>query len=115
MRHHRGSPAYQWSSAHARSILEELRSNPDRKRIEVDEIAREIQAKLVEQPSSHGAVVGAKAALEVGLPIKEIEASSDQWQRIWGLWARYALINQQTYESESALQTIPWPGAQQPG
>ncbi len=89
-------------------VKEALGSNPDRSAKDIEKLAREIHSKLLDQPNSHAAIVGAKVALETGLPVQEISAANDQWQRIWNLWTRYSLLNQQIYESSMASQMIQW-------
>ncbi len=92
-------------------IREALSCNPDRKPDDVEALAIEVLSSLVDQPSSHAAAVGAKLALKIGLPVKEMRADDEQWQRVWTLAARYALLQQQVYESEQACQMFAWPGA----
>lgn len=93
-------------------IREALSSNPDRKPAEVESLAAEVLSTLVDQPSSHAAAIGAQLGLKIGLPVKEMRADEDQWERVWSLWSQYFLMTQQVYESESALQVVPWPGMQ---
>ncbi len=47
-------------------------------------------------------------ALQVGLPVSELEIQSDWWQEIWAIWARYFALGPidglKIYESEQASQ-----------
>lgn len=89
-------------------IKDALTANPDRTEQQIESLASEVHARLVERPHSHAAVVGAKAAREAGLPVREIDASDELWQNAWNLWTRYFQLGQQAYESASASQIIPW-------
>ena len=79
-----------------------LRNRPDLSPCERAELADRLEERLIEMPQSHGAIISATDALELKLPVKQLEPSDAQWQRIWQLWTRYAwkLGQGQLYESE---------------
>jgi len=85
-----------------------LSANPDRSEADVDRLAADVHQSLVERPHSHAAVVGAKEARAVGLPVQDIAASDPLWQHAWSLWTRYFHLGQMAYESGTASQLIPW-------
>jgi hypothetical protein len=99
-------------SALARSadlVEEALRSNPDRIEKEVKELKARLKAPLIEAKQSHAAIFGAKDAAKAGLPVIEVDPSSDQWKMIWRLWAKYyALMPVRVYEGERASKMIEW-------
>ena len=97
-------------SALARStdlVKEALASNTDRDDAEVDQIAAALQERLIDLPRDHGAVFGAGAAHEVGLPVMDADPQGDQWRIVWQLWTKYFALDADVYEGRLASQVIP--------
>jgi hypothetical protein len=90
-------------------IREALGSVPGRDEKEINEMCEGLSRSLVQAPTEHGAVLGAKAAKELGLPIQIVDPRSDQWQLVWRLWTKYFDIFQRAYEGELSSKFIPWP------
>lgn len=94
----------------ARNVLEHagtqlrlaLRNRPDLPANKLQELAKRLEARLIEEPQSHGAIVSAADATELGLPVERLAPLDPQWQRIWQLWTRYTLKlgAGQLYENE---------------
>ena len=94
----------------ARNVLEHagtqlrlaLRNRPDLPGDQLQELAKRLEARLIEEPQSHGAIISATDAAELGLPVQRLAPSEPQWQRIWRLWMRYTLKlgTGQLYENE---------------
>jgi len=99
-------------SALARSddvMREALKSNPDREAEEVEALCRALHDPLIENPKSHGAILGEIDAEALGLPITMADPRSDLWQLIWRLWIKYWSSNMRTFEGLSASKIIgPW-------
>ena len=51
--------------------------------------ATNLQAPLIDDPSSHSAVISVNAARQFGLPAEAADPSSESWSLIWSLWTRY--------------------------
>lgn len=83
-------------------------SNPDRSEDDIDELLKQITEPFVNEPSSHGAVVGASEARHAGLPVHELQPTDAHWQSVWNLWTRYFVLGPldrvQVYENEVASQ-----------
>jgi hypothetical protein len=97
-------------SALARStdlVKEALSSNPDRKDEDVERIAAGLQEILIDLPREHGAVFGAADAEKAGLPVRNADLGSEQWQIIWRLWAKYFSLRSYVYEGRLASQVTP--------
>lgn len=79
-----------------------LRNRPDLSPEMRLEMVERLEARLIEEPQSHTAIISATDAAELGLPVERLAPPDPQWQRIWRLWTRYATkIRQgQLYESE---------------
>jgi hypothetical protein len=100
----------------ARSALERtsqlarlaLGSNPDRSEGQIDALADKVRKPFVNEPSYHGAVIGAVEASKAGLPIRELGQTDPHWVQIWNLWTRYFVLGEinalQVYEGEYASQ-----------
>lgn len=100
----------------ARSALERIAdiarqavaSNDNRSPAEVDALCSKIQAPLIDNPKMHGAVVGAREALDAGLPVERLNMDDKQWVTIQELWARYFALGpidrMQAYEGTKASQ-----------
>lgn len=61
------------SCAHGRSLSE------------VEKLTETLQAPLIDEPASHGTVVSAAQAADLGLPVESVDVQSDQWHLIWAL------------------------------
>ena len=86
-----------------------LASNPDRCPEEVQELVEQLKKPFITDPKVHGAMFGAKEAVEAGLPVLEPDSSGKQWQMIWRLWTKYfGLLKGRTliYESRTASQVL---------
>ena len=85
-----------------------VESNDNRSPDEVDALCNRIQAPLIDTPKMHGAVVGAREALDAGLPVKRLNMDNEQWVAIQELWARYFALGpvdrMQAYEGTKASQ-----------
>ena len=94
----------------ARNVLEHagtqlrvaLRNRPDLATEELQELAKRLEARLIDEPQSHSAIVSAADAAGLGLPVQRLGPFDPQWQRIWQLWTRYTLKlgAGQLYENE---------------
>lgn len=56
---------------------------------QVEELTTILKAPLIEEPTSHSAVIDARAAAGFGLPVESFDPTSQRWSHIWGLWTRY--------------------------
>jgi hypothetical protein len=90
-------------------LKEALQSNPDRKPQQVSDLQEKLRQPLIEIPQSHRAIFGVKEAAAVGLPVRAVASSDDQWKAIWRLWTKYVTLNMRVYESALASQTFAWP------
>jgi membrane-bound ClpP family serine protease len=88
-------------------VKEALASNPDRDPGEVEQVAAALKEKLIDLPHDHGAVFGAADAAQVGLPVVEVDPTSEQWQILWRLWTKYFALDGYVYEGRLASQTEP--------
>lgn len=88
-------------------LREALAANPDRTPDEVEKLFKTLSDRLITLPKSHSAVFGASDARLAGLPVTELDPTSDRWQEIWRLWSRYAVLgNVAVYEGERASQVL---------
>lgn len=77
---------------------------------DIETLAEKLEDRLVNEPQSHGAIVSAQDADELGLPVTELPPSDPQWQSIWRLWAKYFILRpQRVYEGERASQVFGLP------
>lgn len=95
-------------------LAEALRSNPDRKEAEVQKLATKLKEPLISMPKSHAALFGVNDALNVGLPVKEIDMKSEQWQILWRLWTKYWVLSvnspqKRVYEGRRVSWVLNWP------
>jgi Serine dehydrogenase proteinase len=92
-------------------LLEEaLRSNPDRTLARVASLKKKLRVPLIQRPKTHAAIFNVWDAQKAGLPAEAVDPSSDQWQRIWRLWAKYfAMGPPRVYEGVKASIILPWP------
>jgi Serine dehydrogenase proteinase len=70
-------------------VREALACVPQRTPEEVESLAGNLQAPLIDDPSSHSAVIPVNAARQFGLPAEAADPSSESWSLIWSLWTRY--------------------------
>jgi hypothetical protein len=70
-------------------VREALSSQESRTDEQVDSLAVALQAPLIDDPTSHSAVIPVSAARKFGLPAIEAEVQSEEWALIWSLWTRY--------------------------
>lgn len=71
-------------------------------------LAKGLRRPLIAASKSHAAVFGAADALAAGLPVQELDYSSDQWQLIWRLYMKYRTIPANgIYEGLYASQVLP--------
>lgn len=81
-------------------LRQALASSRERDASEVNVLAERLATALVTEPRSHGAVVSASDAHELGLPIVELDPDSTHWQMIWEIRAQYqAVPHSQIFES----------------
>jgi hypothetical protein len=55
----------------------------------VEQLALALQQPLIEEPTSHSAVISCDAANKFGLPAEAAVPDSEEWALIWSLWTRY--------------------------
>lgn len=81
---------------------------------QVSELAQKLQAPLIDDPPSHRAVISASDAVDLGLPVREMSSTDPQWQAIWRLWAKYAVLDAfMINEGQSASRIIRRPAPSQ--
>lgn len=91
-------------------LQEALSSNPDRSAAEVAELKRKLRVPLIQRPKTHAAIFNVADANKAGLPAIAVDPGSEQWQRIWRLWAKYfAMGPPRVYEGVKASIILPWP------
>jgi hypothetical protein len=87
-----------------------IESNPRRSEKGVEALVDAVADRLITDPRTHSAVIGAAEARSVGLPVKELEPWCDWWQEIWTIWTRYFALtvdDKLIYEGETASQVYP--------
>ena len=73
----------------------------------VKRMADDLRGPLLEDSPSHGAVISAKDAKRLGLPVEELNPTDTQWKTVWRLWAKYvALGYDYVYEGQSASHIL---------
>lgn len=93
--------------AHSGSLLERaLACHPGRSPEEIRDLVQKLRKPLIDEPQDHAATISAERAQGFGLCVKELTASSEQWNKIWHLWVRYnaGLPTSRIYESERTSQ-----------
>ena len=70
-------------------VREALASHGHRTDEDVTQLAKALQAPLIDDSSSHSAVLPVHVAAQFGLPAVPADPSSEQWRLIWSLWTRY--------------------------
>jgi hypothetical protein len=89
-------------------VREALSSHPGRSDEDVTRIAQALKEKLVDLPRNHGAVFNAADARAAGLPVDDVDPTSEQWRIVWQLWTKYfQLMPASIYEGRLASQVIP--------
>ena len=84
-------------------LKEALACASDRPADTVASLAKVLHGPLIADPQSHGTVISAKAASKLGLPVKELGPDDAQWQLIWRMWTKYAVLNAaRIYEGQVA-------------
>lgn len=53
----------------------------------VEALRGQLKEKLIDEPTTHMAVLGAAAASSLGLPVEPAQTSSREWSLLWALWA----------------------------
>ncbi|PID54232.1 MAG: hypothetical protein CSA58_04295 [Micrococcales bacterium] len=98
-------------------VEEALSAATERNCKTVKKLARALQEPLIDEPTSHSAVIGCDAAKSLGLPAVSAKPDSEEWALIWALWTRYDAIGAfpaglvTGYEGDKASQIIrPTPG-----
>lgn len=87
-----------------------IASNPRRSDKDVADLVEAVAERLITDPRTHSAVIGAAEARNVGLPVNELKPCSEWWQEIWTIWTRYFALNvddKLIYEGETASQVSP--------
>lgn len=90
---------------------EALRSNPDRNAQQVTKLTKTLKKPLIDTPQSHSAILGAKQATAIGLPVIEADPASAQWSAIWRLWVKSFALGSRVYEGAKSSQIMPWASA----
>ena len=90
--------------ARAGDQLREALACASRTEEQVKKMAKNLHAPLIDDMQSHRASISAQSALELGLPVQKADPTKDrQWQAIWRLWAKYAVLNPaRVYEGRHA-------------
>lgn len=78
----------------------------------VEDLATALQQPLIDEPTSHSAVISCEAATSFGLPALPADPDSDEWAIVWSLWTRYFHLGAfpvgpvAVYEGDRASQII---------
>ncbi|MFP5281841.1 MAG: SDH family Clp fold serine proteinase [Actinomycetes bacterium] len=94
-------------------VREALGCHRGRSTLEVKQLARKLQAPLIDDPASHSAVIPVEAARGFGLPAVAADPHSAEWSLIWALWTRYFTLGcfpagqVAIYEGRRASHVIP--------
>ncbi len=84
-------------------LVEAIACLPGRTREQAKAIAGELRTPLIGDPNDHGASISAERAIELELPVVNMDPSSEQWRMLWRLWARYFEMGDvEVYEGERA-------------
>ena len=69
----------------------------------IEKLAQSLNGPLIKTPQSHGTVVSAKDAKDLGLPVTELSGDSNQWRSIWRMWTKYIALNpNRIFEGQTA-------------
>jgi len=95
------------------SLMREALTCSGRSAKECATLEKSLKKPLIDEAHYHGATIGPEAAQAIGLPVEIAQTSSDEWQLIWALWARYFTLGVwprseavPVYESNSASQVL---------
>lgn len=70
-------------------VREALVSQGNRTAEELESLAQTLRAPLIDDPTSHSAVIPVTAAQKFGLPAVAAGPPSEDWAVVWSLWCRY--------------------------
>lgn len=93
-------------------VREALAASTGRTNEDVEALAVALQEPLIEEPTSHSAVISCDAAKKFGLPAQPADPASETWAIIWSLWTRYFNLGAfpvgsvAVYEGDRASQII---------
>ena len=91
-------------------LKEALASVSDRSEADVNALAAKLHDRLVGATQVHGAAISADVAIDLGLPVEKADPASQQWQAVWQMWTKYAVLNAaRVYEGQNASFVIPRP------
>ena len=93
-------------------VREALAAATGRTEADVEALAAALQEPLIEEPTSHSAVISCDAAGRFGLPAVAADPASETWAVTWSLWTRYFNLGAfpvgpvAVYEGDKASQII---------
>jgi len=93
-------------------VKEALTATTGRNAEDVEALAIALQQPLIDEPTSHSAVISCDAAKRFGLPAEPADPDSQEWAIIWSLWTRYFTLGAfpvgsvAVYEGDRASQII---------
>ncbi len=93
-------------------VREALSAATGRTPAEVDQLANALKEPLIDEPTSHSAVISCDAAASFGLPAAAADPESEEWSIIWSLWTRYFALGTfpvgpvAVYEGNRASQVL---------
>lgn len=93
-------------------VKEGLSAATGRSARDVTRLAKALQQPLIDEPTSHSAVISCDAAKKFGLPAEPSDPDSEEWALIWSLWTRYFNLGVwpvgpvAVYEGDRASQII---------
>ena len=73
-------------------VKEALACCGGRSQEEVDKLAGALHAPLIDEPTSHSAVLNSIDAARLGLPAVAADPDSLTWKLLWSLWTRYFVM-----------------------
>lgn len=94
----------------ADQLGEALASQPGRSADDIRALTRDLREPLIEVPQSHSAIISARYAADLGLPVRRIDPRDPHWQAIWRIWTKYVAIGPMetisVYEGQNASQVF---------
>lgn len=93
-------------------VKEALAAATGRTPDDVERLAEALQQPLIDEPTSHSAVISRDAAEQFGLPAEAADPESEEWAIVWALWTRYftrgafPVGSVAVYEGDRASQII---------
>lgn len=93
-------------------VKEGLAAATTRAADDVETLATALQQPLIDEPTSHSAVISCQAATGFGLPAQPADPQSEEWGVVWSLWTRYfhqgafPVGHVAVYEGDRASQII---------